>query len=124
MDLKEKIEKQLEAGFESDEIYASLLKDGHSKEEIDREFKPAAVAHKRSNQVSGTSIFFGILFLVIVIFRIIRLGNSSGNNETGTILAVIGIFTGLGLMIYFLHRKEDKHGILFSASAWRKHTIG
>lgn len=104
MELKEKVEKQLSAGFESHEIYANLLKDGYSKEEIDREFKPAVTAHNTSSQPSAKGIILGIVFLLIVIFRIVRFSNASGD---AAIFAFISIITGIGLMIFWFTRKRS-----------------
>jgi hypothetical protein len=104
MDLNEKIIKQINAGYTRDEIYENLLSDGHSKEEIDREYAVVSKEVKSSNQVSTKGLVFGFIFLIIVIFRIFRFSNSSG---TGAVLGFITIITGIILMIMWFSKKKD-----------------
>lgn len=103
MELKEKVEKQLAAGFQTQEIYTNLVNEGYSKEEIEREFEPAVVAHNSSGGVSTKGIIFGFIFLLIVIFRIVRYSNSNGS---GAVFAFISIITGIALMIFWFSRKK------------------
>lgn len=103
MELKEQVEKQLAAGFQTEEIYANLLGEGYSKEEIEREFKPAVVAHNSSGRVSTKGIIFGFIFLFIVIFRIAKYSNSSGN---GAVFAFISIIGGIVLMLFWFTRRK------------------
>jgi hypothetical protein len=103
MDIKEKISKQLSAGYSNTEIYDNLLSDGHPREEIDQEFTLIAQEAKERSQVSTKGILLGSLFLLIVVFRIFRFSGSSG---TGAVFAFISIITGVLLVIYWFTRKK------------------
>ena len=102
MNIKENIEKQINAGFTREEIYQNLLSAGFSREQVDAEF-PHAISflaeEQQKSSVSGTSIFLGILFIVVVFFRIARFGN------TGSALAFLSIITGIGMAIYFFTKR-------------------
>jgi hypothetical protein len=102
LELREKIEKQLTAGFQSNEIYKNLLGDGHSKEDIDSELGNILVEKKKSRQIKPTNILFGVIFLLVIFFRVIRFSNSSGNVS---IIAFISIITGIGVCIYFFTKR-------------------
>lgn len=101
MDLKENIEKQINAGFTREEIYQNLLSSGYTKEQVDIEFpKGVAVAVAQQGSVSTGSILLGILFIFVVLFRVARFGNS------GTFLAFLSIITGIGMAIYFFTKRS------------------
>ncbi len=99
MELKEKVEKQIAAGFTQQEIYNNLILEGHSQTEIDTAYGSTVTEHNRSNTVSTKSILLGLLFLVIVIFRIARFANGGG------VFLFLSILTGIGMMIYFFTRR-------------------
>lgn len=105
MDLKEKIEKQLKAGFPAEQVYENLLADGYSRNEIDQEFRMTAAEIKESRQPNIKNIVFGSLFIVIVTYRIWRYANTSSSGAA-SILGMISIFTGIALAIYFFTRKK------------------
>ena len=104
MDLKEKINKQSTAGFSDTEIYANLLADGHSKEEIDKEFKNTSEEIRRKNQITPTGLILGIAFLIIVVLRIARWTESRNSNEAFIYLLPIG--TGIIVTIYWFSQRR------------------
>jgi hypothetical protein len=103
MEIKEKIQKQLSAGFSTAEIYNSLLADGHPKEEIDKEITFEAAAIQDTKKKSSKNIWLGLLFMVIVVLRLARYSNSSGAAST---FAFISIFSGIALAIYYLTKSN------------------
>ena len=103
MDVKENIEKQINAGFTRQEIYQNLMNSGYSKEQLDAEFSHALsymAEEQKKDGVSGWSIFLGVVFLIIVFFRVARYNNS------GSTLVFLSIFTGIGLAIYFFTKRR------------------
>ena len=104
MDIKEKINKQSAAGFSDSEIYSSLLSDGHSKEEIDKELKVVADEIRRRNQITPLGIIMGSVFFIIILFRINRFTQSRDYNEA--FLYLLPIATGIIVMVYWFSRKK------------------
>jgi hypothetical protein len=107
MDIKTDIEKQVNAGFSRQEIINNLIAKGHSQEEISKAYTAVSTApefRENTGSVGVGSILLGILFIVIVIFRIFRYSNSNGG--AGKVFAFLGIFTGIGLAIYYFTKKK------------------
>ncbi len=104
MDIKTDIEKQISAGFSKEEIYNNLLAKGFSQQEIDANYinvsnDPRIV--QRHGSVSPKSIALGILFLLVMVWRLSKLQNGGG----GTIFLIIGVITAFILaMLYFTRR--------------------
>jgi|GEM_PF-3840023 len=104
MELKEKIEKQISAGFSKEEIYNQLLADGHSKEEIDKQLKETNIAIKNNSAVSGKTILVGIGLFIVIILRIARYSNSQ--SSTASSLGMISIVLGIIVLILYLARRH------------------
>ena len=98
MELKEKIEKQISAGFSKEQIYNQLLADGHTKEEIDTQLKETNVAIKNNNSASGKSLLIGIGLIVVVILRVARY------SHYGSSLALVSIILGIVVVIIYFAR--------------------
>lgn len=99
MELKDKIEKQIEAGFTLDEIIKNLLADGYSREEINDNFKAVSAQIKKTGKIPARSLFIGIAFSVIVLVRIALFA------QTGSVLMFIGIFTGIIIAVLAFARR-------------------
>lgn len=102
--LNEEIAKQADIGFSKNEIIDNLKAKGYSKEEVDTaisqfNFGAAAVTNS-GGTVSTKSILLGLLFVVVMILRLGRAAN------TGSIFAILGIFTAAGMAFYFFTRKK------------------
>lgn len=104
MELKEKINKQSAAGFSDAEIYNSLLADGHSKEEIEREFNTVSEDIRRKNQVTPLGIFMGSVFLLIVLYRIHRFTQSRNSSEA--FIYLLPIITGIIITVFWFSKKR------------------
>jgi len=100
MDLKEKVEKQISAGFSKEEINQQLLADGHTQEEINQQLKDTDIAIRSNSQVSGKAVLIGIGLIVMVIIRIARY--SSFQSSWG----LISIITGILVVIFYLARRH------------------
>lgn len=108
MDINTDIEKQVNAGFTRQEIVNNLLAKGHTQEEINKAYSSisaAPVFSETGSSVSTGSILLGILFIIIVIFRIYRYTSSNGGSA-GKFFAFLSIFTGIALAIYYFTRKK------------------
>jgi hypothetical protein len=95
MELDEKIEKQVNAGFTKEQIVENLLGEGHSKEEIESQLKAIPIEINASKGTSTKNILLGFLFLIVVVWRISRY------THYGSTLALISIFSGLLLAILY-----------------------
>ena len=104
MELQEKIEKQISAGFSKEEIYNQLLADGHTKEEIDKQLADTNATIRSSNQVSGKSMLIGIGLILVVIVRIARVSNS--NSSTASSLGIISVILGIVVVIFYFARRH------------------
>jgi hypothetical protein len=108
MDIKTDIEKQVNAGFTRQEIINNLRAKGHTQEEINNAYSAVSSApafRENHGSVGVGSILLGILFIGIVIFRVFRYSNMNGSGA-GKVFAFLGIFTGLGLAIYYFTKKK------------------
>jgi hypothetical protein len=110
MDIKTDIEKQVNAGFTRQEIFNNLAAKGHTQDEISKAYSTVSSAPQFDASPGGGSIgigsiLLGILFIVIVIFRIGRFSNMNGNGA-GKFFAFLSIFTGIGLAIYYFTKKN------------------
>ena len=97
--LQEEVNQQASL-FSKEEIEQNLLAKGYSAEEIKAALTNIKFENASGGSVSTKSILFGVLFGIIVLFRIARFAN------TGGIFVGLGIITGLGMMIYFFTRKS------------------
>jgi hypothetical protein len=107
MDIKTDIEKQVNAGFTRQEIINNLVAKGHSQDEINTAYSVVSSTpefRENNSSVGVGSILLGILFVIIVIFRIYRYSGSNGG--AGKVFAFLSIFTGIALAIYYFTRKK------------------
>jgi hypothetical protein len=102
--LNEEIAKQADIGFSKSEIINNLKAKGYSKEEVETaisQFNFSATATSNTGgSVSTTSILLGILFIVIMLFRMGRAFSSGG------FFTILGIFTAAGMAWYFFTKKK------------------
>jgi MFS superfamily sulfate permease-like transporter len=102
--LNEEIAKQADIGFSKNEIIDNLKAKGYSKEEVDTAIAQfnfsTATATNAEGSVSTKSILLGVLFVIVMIIRLGRAAN------TGSIFAILGIFTAAGMAYYFFTKKK------------------
>jgi hypothetical protein len=100
MELKEKVEKQVAAGFTIEEISSNLASDGYSKEEVDRELAEVTVQIQSERKASSKGMWVGLLLIFVVIMRIAR------NAEHGSTIGVISVLAGIVVVVvYFANRR-------------------
>lgn len=103
MELSEKIQKQIAAGFSASDINENLQAEGYDKAEIEKELSQHRTAEQSTGQVSTKAVLIGLLLFVIIIFRIARLSNSSGAAST---FGIISIIAGILVLILYLARRR------------------
>lgn len=103
-DLQEEVEQQINIGFSKEEIEQNLLLKGYSSAEINdvlsRTNFSDVIAESKGGKVSGTSIVFGIVFILSALVRFARFLNG------GSALAGIGVLTAGGMAIYYFSRRS------------------
>lgn len=97
--LQEEINQQASI-FSKEEIEQNLLAKGYNAQEIKAALATVKVESNSGGNSSTKGILLGILFGIIVLFRIARFAN------TGGIFVGLGIITGIGMMIYFFTKKN------------------
>ena len=105
MDIKSDIEKQFNAGFSKEEIYANLLAKGFTQAEIDSNYTVVSndpEIKQRTGSVSGKNIAIGILFLLIMVWRLSRIKEG----QAGNTFLIIGVITALILAVLFFTKKS------------------
>lgn len=103
MDIKEDIEKQLNAGFSKEDIYKNLEGKGYTAGEIDQHYVTVSndpEIRSRNGSVSTGSILLGILFLVVMVVRFARYQNN------GNSFMLVGVITAFILALLFFTRKK------------------
>ncbi|ANE52160.1 hypothetical protein [Flavisolibacter tropicus] len=102
--LQEEIAKQINIGFSKEEIEQNLLSKGYTSTEINEALSKIdfsnAIAESNGGKVSGTSIAFGIVFIVGALVRFARFLNG------GSVLAGLGVLTAGGMAIYYFTKRS------------------
>jgi multisubunit Na+/H+ antiporter MnhB subunit len=98
--VQEEVNQQASIGFSKEEIQQNLLAKGYTETEIKEVLANVKLEENNEGSVSTKHVLLGILFLVIVLFRIGRFTNGGG------FFAGMGIVTGIGMMIYFFTKRK------------------
>lgn len=96
----EEVNQQASIGFSREEIRQNLLAKGYTETEINEVLASVKPEVNNDGGVSTKHVLLGLLFLVIVLFRIGRFTNGGG------VFAGLGIVTGIGMVIYFFTKRK------------------
>lgn len=111
MTIREEILEQTNKGISKDQIRKNLLDAGHDADTIERDLNSILPDERIYNDipedtgsVSPMSIIIGIIFLIVAVARFARFSSSGGN--FGSLFLFIGVFTAIGMAIYFFTKKD------------------